>query len=54
MRLNIKAVGVYFPSAEALILPGGDGRRGGGRGRGIKILQRVFICSQHLLSDQYF
>lgn len=30
------------------------GGRGGGGGRRIKILQRVFICSQHLLSDQYF
>lgn len=34
MRLNIKAVGVYFPSAEAVILSGGDGRRGGGGGGG--------------------
>lgn len=35
----------------------GQERREGGwkvGGHGVKILQRVFICSQHLLSDQYF
>lgn len=32
----------------------GKGGRRLAWGGGIKILQRVFICSQHLLSDQYF
>lgn len=47
------------PISDPALSLGGAGQDGGGRrvkagAGGIKILQRVFICSQHLLSDQYF